>query len=86
MSASQSVVHVPQGYRVGAWRAVRPLASGSWSSVYAADRDGDHAADTPSTAALKFVPTGTLTNRQLSYLADMTDREVALHRQLAHTG
>ncbi len=84
MSGTQTVVKVPQGYRVGAWRTTRPLASGSWSSVYAADRDAEPTPDIPPSAALKFVPTGTLTNRQLSYLADMTDREVALHRQLTH--
>jgi serine/threonine protein kinase len=62
------------------------LATGSWSSVYAAERDpalGERATGAPQ-AALKFVPTGTLTSRQLSHLADMTDRELTVHRRLSH--
>jgi serine/threonine protein kinase len=82
----QAVVRVPAGYRVGPWRVTKPLASGSWSSVYAAERHPDDppADDGPRTAALKFVPTGTLTNRQLAFLADMTKREVSVGRQVAH--
>jgi serine/threonine protein kinase len=79
----QTVVRVPAGYRVGPWHVTKPLASGSWSSVYAAERD-PRAADGPRTAALKFVPTGTLTNRQLAFLADMTKREVSVGRRVAH--
>ncbi len=85
MSETQAVVRVPQGYRVGAWRTTHPLACGSWSSVYAAERDPDEkAGDAPPTVALKFVPTGTLTNRQLAFLAEMTDREVSVCQRLAH--
>jgi serine/threonine protein kinase len=85
LNGDRTVVQVPQGYRVGQWRVTRALASGSWSSVYAAERDPDPGQpDTPLEAALKFVPTGTLTARQLSHLADMTDRELTLHRRITH--
>ncbi|MFI7602154.1 serine/threonine protein kinase [Actinoplanes sp. NPDC049681] len=79
-------MRVPAGYRVGRWRVEHALASGSWSSVYAASRIGTGDAGTPLQAALKFIPTGTLTVRQLSHLADMADREVAVHRHVDHPG
>ncbi|MET8154222.1 serine/threonine-protein kinase [Actinoplanes sp. NPDC049668] len=64
----------------------QPLASGSWSSVYSAARvDADPGAARQQ-AALKFIATGTLTSRQLSHLADMTSREVAVSRHVAHPG
>ncbi|MGW0590904.1 serine/threonine-protein kinase [Streptosporangium sp. NPDC002607] len=70
-------VSVPSGYRVGDWRVGRPVATGSWASVYRGTRDGRE-------AALKFLPTGTLTRRQLRYLRDMTERELRLHGRLRH--
>jgi serine/threonine protein kinase len=76
-------VRVPEGYVVGGWRVRHALASGSWSSVYAAARAG---VGEPREAALKFIPTGTLTARQLTHLADMADREVAVHRYVDHPG
>jgi serine/threonine protein kinase len=79
-------VRVPSGYLIGRWRVVEALASGSWSSVYSAVREGPDESGTPRIAALKFIPTGTLTPRQLSHLADMTKREVAVHRQVDHPG
>ncbi|WP_432828301.1 protein kinase domain-containing protein [Dactylosporangium sp. CA-092794] len=60
----------------------RRLASGSWSTVYAAVRETGVAGK--EEAALKFIPTGTLTARQLSHLADITVRELAVHRRLSH--
>ncbi|MET7396855.1 protein kinase [Dactylosporangium sp. NPDC005572] len=78
MTEARWTVRVPDGYRVGSWRVTRGLASGSWSAVYAAVRD------TGEQAALKFIPTGTLTSRQLSHLADMAGRELAVHRRLSH--
>ncbi len=85
MNDEQWAVRVAAGYRVGHWRVTGGLASGSWSSVYSAVRDdepGDCAA--PTRAALKFVPTGTLTSRQLSHMAAMTDRELTVLRRLSH--
>ncbi|MET8052505.1 serine/threonine-protein kinase [Streptosporangium sp. NPDC005286] len=70
-------VSVPSGYRVGDWRVGRPVATGSWASVYRGTRDGRE-------AALKFLPTGTLTRRQLRHLRDMTERELRLHGRLRH--
>ncbi len=84
MEQDACTVRVPAGYLVGRWRVGHALASGSWSSVYTAAREGPGEAGAPQEAALKFIPTGTLTARQLSHLADMTDREVAVHRHVDH--
>jgi serine/threonine protein kinase len=85
MVSTPTVVRVSTGYRVGSWRVTEALASGSWSSVYAAVRDpGEPPTDGPSAVALKFVPTGTLTNRQLAFLGEMTEREVSVGRQVDH--
>ncbi|GLW34667.1 protein kinase domain-containing protein [Actinoplanes regularis] len=83
MERHACTVRVPTGYVVGRWRVGHSLASGSWSSVYTAERVD---AAGPRQAALKFIPTGTLTARQLSHLADMTNREIALLRQADHPG
>ncbi|MFC0553838.1 serine/threonine-protein kinase [Planotetraspora thailandica] len=71
-------VSLPVGYRIGGWRVSRPIASGSWASVYEG-RDCDGTA-----AALKIMPTGTVTRRQLRHLQEMTQREIRLHRQVRH--
>ncbi|MEV4044569.1 protein kinase [Streptomyces sp. NPDC049744] len=81
-------VPVPRGYRVGAWEVREPLATGAFGSVYAARRTGgtDGTAGggggLPDTVALKFLPTGTGTPRQLSHLRDLVEREVELLRRL----
>lgn len=80
-------VPVPKGYRVGAWEVHEPIACGSFASVYAARRvdlvEGNPAADgLPSEAALKFLPTGTRTPRQLRHLQELTRRETELLRRL----
>ncbi|MGP3999951.1 serine/threonine protein kinase [Streptomyces sp. 8N706] len=62
-----------------------PLASGAFGSVYAARRTGpetDGPPDLPTTAALKFLPTGTRTPRQLRHLEELAHRELDLHRRL----
>ena len=85
MVKTQAVVRVSKGYPVGSWRVTDALASGSWSSVYAAVRDPDEPpTDGPPAVALKFVPTGTLTNRQLAFLAEMTEREMSVGRRVGH--
>lgn len=76
MDTSRWAVSVPVGYPVSGWEIVRPLATGSWGSVYEGRRAG-------RSAALKFLPTGTLTPRQVNHLAAMTDREVRSHGELA---
>lgn len=86
MERDTCTVRVPTGYRVGGWCVGKALASGSWSSVYRAARVGAGANGMPREAALKFIATGTLTTRQLSHLADMTSREVAVHRHVEHPG
>ncbi|MEU8379558.1 serine/threonine-protein kinase [Streptosporangium sp. NPDC048865] len=81
MDTERWAVSVPRGYRVGDWRVGRPIATGSWASVYQGVRDGEDA----TRAALKFLPTGTVTRRQLGHLKDMTQREIRLHSRLRHT-
>lgn len=76
-------VPVPTGYRVGGWTVTGGIATGSWASVYAARRTGA-AADRPDTVALKFLPTGTMTPRQLNHLRDMAAREIQVHRDAPH--
>ncbi|MEU5797879.1 protein kinase [Streptomyces sp. NPDC047813] len=75
-------VPVPRGYRVGDWEVREPLATGAFGSVYAARRAGGADGRLPRTAALKFLPTGTGTPRQLAHLRELAEREVALLRRL----
>ncbi|WP_406442892.1 protein kinase [Streptomyces sp. NBC_01613] len=76
-------VPVPKGYRVGVWEVREPIATGAFGSVYAARRTGDVLGEElPRTAALKFLPTGTGTPRQLTHLRELVQREVELHRRL----
>jgi hypothetical protein len=74
-------VPVPRGYRVGVWEVREPIATGAFGSVYAARRTGGRA-EPPRTVALKFLPTGTGTPRQLAHLRELIEREVELHRRL----
>ncbi|GAA3165750.1 MULTISPECIES: serine/threonine-protein kinase [Streptomyces] len=74
-------VTVPVGYRIGRWTVREPLASGAFGSVYAARRTGP-GDGLPDTAALKFLPTGTRTPRQLRHLQDLARRELDVHRRL----
>ncbi|MEU5534656.1 protein kinase [Streptomyces sp. NPDC020362] len=89
-------VPVPRGYRVGVWEVREPIATGAFGSVYAGRRTGgsptgvgtDEAdkdtvgSDLPRAAALKFLPTGTGTPRQLTHLRELIEREIDLHRRL----
>jgi hypothetical protein len=78
-------VPVPRGYRVGGWEVREPLATGAFGSVYAGRRtrtDEGEGEGIPRTAALKFLPTGTGTPRQLTHLRELVEREVELHRRL----
>ncbi|MFB6843613.1 protein kinase [Streptomyces sp. NPDC056373] len=78
-------VPVPRGYRVGVWEVREPIATGAFGSVYAARRVGDGTgARLPTTAALKFLPTGTATPRRLTHLRELIEREVELYRRLRH--
>ncbi|WCD98937.1 protein kinase [Streptomyces sp. HUAS 31] len=82
MSAESSyAVRVPRGYRVGVWEVVEPIASGAFGSVYAARR-AEPAEGLPAEAALKFLPTGTQTPRQLRHLRELAERETELLRRL----
>ncbi|MDO0912350.1 protein kinase [Streptomyces sp. DT2A-34] len=74
-------VPVPKGYRVGGWEVREPIATGAFGSVYAGRRVGA-GPDRPAEVALKFLPTGTGTPRQLTHLRELIDREVELHRRL----
>lgn len=75
-------ITVPRGYVVSRWRIGAPIATGSWGSVYEAlSADGKLATDP---VAVKFLPTGTVTQRQLSHLAEMARRERDAYRRLRH--
>ena len=85
MDDARRVARIPAGYRIGPWRVVEPLADGSWSSVYlVVEQTQAQASAEDRRAALKVVPTGTLTPRQVANLAGMVDRELAAHRELTH--
>ncbi|GEB56412.1 serine/threonine-protein kinase [Streptomyces gardneri] len=85
---------VPHGYRVGTWTVERPLGAGAFASVYAARRAEAHRLDPagasagagraalPDRVALKFLPTGTHTPRQLRHLRELAEREVELLSRL----
>lgn len=74
-------VAVPVGYRLGDWEVRRPIAAGAWGSVYEGRRT---TGGEPRSVALKFLPTGTMTPRQLAHLSEMVRREVTLHGALSH--
>ncbi|WP_210578232.1 serine/threonine-protein kinase [Streptomyces sp. GESEQ-4] len=82
MTRQSSIVTVPMGYRVGHWEVREPLASGAFATVYAARLAGGRNPQLPREAALKFLPTGTRTPRQLHHLRELADREVELLRKL----
>jgi serine/threonine protein kinase len=83
-----ALVEVPRGYRAGGWEIEKPIASGSWASVYAArrvvaPRDPD---DPPQDArgALKFLPGATLSPAQRADLEEAVSEEVRFHEQADH--
>ena len=84
-------VVVPRGYVVSRWRVGAPIATGSWGSVYeallaAGPEPGSERAPEGGAGpvAVKFMPTGTVTQRQLAHLADMARREQEAYRRLQH--
>ncbi|MGW1974751.1 protein kinase domain-containing protein [Streptomyces sp. NPDC001889] len=72
---------VPPGYRVGPWEVREPLGSDAFATVYAARRTTP-ARDAPAQVALKFLPTGTRTPRQLRHLEELAAREAQVLRRL----
>ncbi|MFD7058237.1 protein kinase [Streptomyces sp. NPDC059906] len=81
MTGRPYAVPVPKGYRIGPWEVREPVASGAFATVYDATRAaGD--GELPRRVALKFLPTGTRTPRQLHHLRDLAEREVQLLRRL----
>jgi serine/threonine protein kinase len=76
VSRDTYAVLVPKGYRVGRWEVREPLASGAFATVYAGRLIGEDESDLPRRAALKFLPTGTRTPRQLRHLRELAEREV----------
>ncbi|MEU6906437.1 serine/threonine-protein kinase [Streptomyces coeruleorubidus] len=75
---SSYAVPVPKGYRVGPWEVREALASGAFATVYAARLVEAGDSEMPSRAALKFLPTGTRTPRQLRHLRELAEREMEL--------
>jgi serine/threonine protein kinase len=86
METNGWAVPVSVGYRVDGWEVHTPIATGSWGSVYEGRRASKPEPEDglPDRAALKFLPTGTLTQRQLSHLMEMTRREVQAYERLVH--
>lgn len=78
MTGQPYAVPVPKGYRVGRWEVCEALASGAFATVYAARLVGEEGPDMPGRAALKFLPTGTRTPRQLRHMRELAEREVEL--------
>ncbi|MFD5749887.1 protein kinase [Streptomyces sp. NPDC127033] len=78
MTGRPYALPVPRGYRVGPWEVRERLASGAFATVYAARRVGDDEPALPREVALKFLPTGTRTPRQLHHLRELAEREVEL--------
>ncbi|MBV7699007.1 serine/threonine-protein kinase [Streptomyces sp. TRM70350] len=81
MTGRPHAVQVPAGYRVGRWEVREPIASGAFGTVYAARAASGNGAP-PRRVALKFLPTGTHTPRQLAHLRDLAEREVELLKRL----
>ncbi|MEU8990282.1 serine/threonine-protein kinase [Streptomyces sp. NPDC048558] len=79
---SSYAVPVPKGYRIGPWEVRETLASGAFSTVYAARLAQEQDPELPRRAALKFLPTGTRTPRQLRHLRELAEREVELLERL----
>ncbi|MGW7289050.1 serine/threonine-protein kinase [Streptomyces sp. NPDC054847] len=75
------IAAVPAGYRVGAWIVDEPLGAGAFGNVYAARHTAPEPGG-PARAALKFLPTGTHTPRQLRHLRELAEREVELLSRL----
>ncbi|WP_405797449.1 protein kinase domain-containing protein [Streptomyces sp. NBC_01506] len=86
MTARPYVVPVPKGYRIGPWEVREPVASGAFATVYEGvlrtSDGGGSGGGLPHRVALKFLPTGTRTPRQLHHLRDLAEREVRLLRRL----
>jgi serine/threonine-protein kinase len=76
-------VRVPTGYRVGAWQVTEPIATGSFGSTYAGRRVDGRAPGGP-TAALKFIPVGTLGFAQFRQALQLAQREVRFSATTAH--
>ncbi|MFF3729839.1 protein kinase [Streptomyces sp. NPDC002476] len=86
-AGEEPTVQVPVGYLIGRWEVREPLASGAFSSVYAARAiatSSGSADGFPVDAALKILPTGTRTPRQLRHLQELAHRELEIHRKLQH--
>ncbi|GLF97670.1 protein kinase domain-containing protein [Streptomyces yaizuensis] len=77
---------VRPGYRVGPWQVGAPIATSAFATVYAAERPSGTTSTTsgtavaPVAAALKFLPPGTRTERQLQHLRRITERQPELLR------
>ncbi|MGW7328145.1 serine/threonine-protein kinase [Streptomyces sp. NPDC054840] len=72
---------VPAGYRVGPWVVGHLLGAGAFGSVYAALRAAPEPG-LPGRAALKVLPTGTRTPRQLRHLSELAERETEVLRRV----
>ncbi len=82
------LLNVPPGYRAGGWKVFDRIGAGSWASVYAARRVArPRTPDEPprdTLAALKFLPSGTLSPPQYAGLRGAIAEEVRFSRQADH--
>jgi hypothetical protein len=73
------VLRVPIGSHVGDWEITEPVAAGNFGSVYAARHVG-----TGDQAALKFMATGPMGQRQYRDIRELAEREIAFSRHAQH--
>ncbi|MFI6003256.1 serine/threonine protein kinase [Streptomyces sp. NPDC051366] len=80
-AGQRGALAVPPGYRIGPWVVGHLLGAGAFGSVYAARRAVPEPG-LPGRAALKLLPTGTRTPRQLRHLSELADRETEVLRRV----
>ncbi|WP_328623240.1 serine/threonine-protein kinase [Streptomyces sp. NBC_00354] len=80
-AGQRGTLAVPPGYRIGPWVVGHLLGAGAFGTVYAARRAVPEPG-LPGRAALKLLPTGTRTPRQLRHLSELADRETEVLRRV----
>ncbi|WP_030293423.1 serine/threonine-protein kinase [Streptomyces katrae] len=80
-AGQRGALAVPPGYRIGPWVVGHLLGAGAFGSVYAARRALPEPGR-PGRAALKVLPTGTRTPRQLRHLSELAERETEVLRRV----
>jgi hypothetical protein len=76
---STQPVEVPIGFQVGDWQVTELIGAGSWGTVYGARSAADG-----SEAALKFLPTGSVSPGEHQLIEEITRRELRFSRLADH--